>query len=143
MPAVKGGLSGAAALPPQTRIKATAENFHLTAAVRFRVTEEAGTRDPYRVTTTAYYYSLLDAAEKEIIAYHWHPHGNVTFPHLHICSGARVGRADLRNAHIPTGRVSMADLLRMVITEFGVAPRRADWADVLAQSQTAYEQWRS
>ncbi|SPF43243.1 hypothetical protein SBA4_3010004 [Candidatus Sulfopaludibacter sp. SbA4] len=83
----------------------------------------------------AYYYSLLDAAEKGIIAYHWHPHGNVAFPHLHIGSGARVGRVDLRNAHIPTGRIAMENLLRMVITEFGVAPRRGDWPDVLAQSQ--------
>ncbi|SPF43244.1 hypothetical protein SBA4_3010005 [Candidatus Sulfopaludibacter sp. SbA4] len=33
------GLNGAAALPPQARIKATAEHLHLTAAVHFRVIE--------------------------------------------------------------------------------------------------------
>jgi hypothetical protein len=131
---VKPGFHGAATLFPRIRLKAIAETFYLTVAMHFLVMEEASARGPYRVTTTAYYYSLLDAAEKEIIAYHWHPHSDVAFPHLHICSGARVGRVDLRNAHIPRGRIALEDLLRMVITEFGVTPRRRDWPDVLAQA---------
>lgn len=135
----KPSLHSAATLFPQIRLKAATETFYLTVALHFLVIDEASARGRYRVKTTAYYYSLLDAGEKEIIAYHWHPHSDVAFPHLHICSGARVGRVDLRNAHIPTGRVALEDFLRMAITEFGVTPRRDDWLDVLAQAQAAYE----
>jgi hypothetical protein len=115
-------------------LKAAADTFYLTVALHFRITEETGTRRGYRVTTTAYYYALLDAGEKEIIAYHWHPHGDVAFPHLHICSGAKVGRVEMRNAHIPTGRIALEDLLRMTITEFGVVTRRDDWPEILGQN---------
>ena len=38
------------------------------------------------VHTIGYRYHLLDADEREILAYHWHPIGvsSVTFPHLHL-----------------------------------------------------------
>jgi hypothetical protein len=133
-------LDGTATLLPQTRLKAVTETFYLSVTLYFRFIEGTGAPGPYRVTTTAYYYSLFDSDEREIIAYHWHPHGDIAFPHLHICAGARIGRADLRDAHIPTGRIALEDLLRMAITEFGVVPRRDDWREALAQTQAASEQ---
>lgn len=85
----------------------------------------------------------------EIIAYHWHPNQTdpggrvVAFPHLHLRYGAQVGRKQLQKAHLPTGRVAVEDLLRIAITEFGVSPLRNDWEDILGNTQSLYEKWRT
>jgi hypothetical protein len=33
--------------------------------------------------------------------------------------------------HLPTGFITLADIVRLLIDEFGVEPLRADWRDVL------------
>jgi hypothetical protein len=33
--------------------------------------------------------------------------------------------------HLPTGPVSLADVVRLLIMEFDVAPRRPDWQAIL------------
>ena len=38
----------------------------------------------------------------------------------------------LSNLHIPTGHVTISDIVSFLIAEVGVEPRRADWMDVLA-----------
>ena len=64
-----------------------------------------------------------------MLLYHWHPRGNspVETPHLHLEQGAEVGRAEVRDAHLPTGAVSLNAFLRVLIEEMGVRPRRSDW----------------
>ena len=39
--------------------------------------------------------------------------------------------------HLPTGQVAIEDVIRLAIVEFGVRPRRADWAAVLARTVQA------
>jgi len=60
----------------------------------------------------------------------------VTFPHLHLEAGAGVQRAELTQAHLPTGSVTLAAFLRMAIRDFGVEPRRDDWQNVLEHNET-------
>lgn len=105
----------------------------LSVVMRYRVAEHPGPRGPWEVSTVAYYYTLADSDGREVVAYHWHPEGQkiVTFPHLHLRAGARVGREDLAKAHIPTGHMGLEDVLRLGIRELGVKPRRRDWAEVL------------
>lgn len=45
--------------------------------------------------------------------------------------------------HIPTGRVSLEDVLRLAIAEFGVQGQRADWREVIGGTQAKFEQWRT
>ncbi len=98
-----------------------------------RVAEHEGLQGPWRADTTGYYYSILDGEGREVIAYHWHPgrRSPINFPHLHLGSGSGVSRNELQKAHIPTGRVELEDVLAMAIREFGVRPRRDDWAEIL------------
>jgi hypothetical protein len=42
-----------------------------------------------------------------------------------------VEELDLDDRHIATGRVTLEALVRMLVEEFGVAPRRGDWREVL------------
>jgi hypothetical protein len=88
----------------------------------------------------SYYYALEDPEGREIL-YHWHPQGlsTVTFPHVHIRAGGQLADTSIDEAHFPTGRVALEDVLRLAIREFGVSPRRVDWEEVLDSSQSAYE----
>jgi hypothetical protein len=80
-----------------------------------------------------YSYRLLDATRQEIVAWHWHPKepNVVKHPHLHLGPAARIGLDALHRAHLPTGVVTIADIVRCAITEFGVEPRRDDWRAIL------------
>ena len=88
-----------------------------------------------------YAFRLLDANDRELLAYHWHPRGvsPVVDPHLHISSyaesilaGASPPEFRLSNLHIPTGHVAPNDIVRFLIVEVGVEPRRSDWMHMLA-----------
>jgi hypothetical protein len=89
----------------------------------------------WNVRTVGYYYRLLDADEQGILLYHWHPNERspIDYPHLHIGVASGVSRDDLRGAHLPTGDVAIADLIRLLIRDFRVTPHRADWAAVLSR----------
>lgn len=93
----------------------------------------------WQAGTSAYWYSLHDERH-EILAYHWHPEQtpNTTFPHLHLEAGSGVQRDELTRAHLPTGGVTLAAFLHMVIRDFGVEPRRNDWHAVLTRHDTAF-----
>src|SRR5207244_1642370 len=100
----------------------------------------------WKVQTAAYYYGFDDVHGREVIAYHWHPEEvpAVPFPHVHLGHGAvhaeslRVGlplshnalRPDLWDAHLPTGRIALEQVLRIAIDHFMVAPLRSDWREV-------------
>ena len=87
----------------------------------------------WQIQINSYFYDLLDSDGREVLAYHWHPRGNspITTPHLHPEQGAQVGRPEVRDAHLPTGDVSMEAILRVLIEEMGVRPLRPDWDSVL------------
>jgi hypothetical protein len=102
---------------------------------------------PWKIQTVAYYYTLerADDLGAEIFSYHWHPQGHspITFPHLHIHACVEIRRPDGRDVHFPTEQVSLEDILRLVITDFGVIPRQENWAEVLGNTQAAFKKWRT
>jgi len=107
-------------------------DLSLSVQVFARVSEQAG-QAPWTVSPFGYSYALREPEGPEIVAYHWHPgrRSPIDFPHLHLGAGSGVGREELQKAHIPTGRVELEDVLMMAIREFGVRPRREDWARIL------------
>jgi hypothetical protein len=76
-------------------------------------------------------YRIDRADGRELFAYHWHPVGrsHETRPHLHI--SGRTDPAELGDAHFPTGPITLADVVRLLIADFQVRPRRADWSRIL------------
>ncbi len=111
-------------------------SFSIAAHVESRLGEEG-----WAASVAGYYLTISDAAEQEIVAYHWHPQGRspIIEPHLHIGAGARAARAELSRAHLPTGAITLADVVALLIDGFGVRPRRADWRDVLARARPALQ----
>lgn len=110
----------------------------------FRIVEAEDERGPYKVETADYLYSLADTDQREIIAYHWHPHeeGPHHTPHMRLGYGARVQFEGLSDINLPSGRVALEQIIRLAI-ELGAKPQRDDWDALLQKGQTAFEQWRT
>lgn len=84
------------------------------------------------VQTVGYWYEIRHAAGPMVFAYHWHPVGPspITWPHLHLRGD--VAGISFAKVHLPTGPITLQELLRFVIVDLNVAPRRDDWEHVLS-----------
>jgi hypothetical protein len=109
------------------------------------VERAAGVHGGFEARVTAYRYRVLDSDEREILAYHWHPTGisPIAFPHLHLSGrlrpldfGSNTDPIALGEMHLPTGYVALEDIVRLLITEFDVQPRRDDWETILRENLT-------
>lgn len=75
-----------------------------------------------------------------VVAFHHHPsqpetetpEGWVTYPHIHVETGLTPVT---RQSHIPSGQVSLPSVVRFLITQLEVVPRRADWDAVLNEGE--------
>ena len=77
-----------------------------------------------------------------MITYHWDTvgEGSIKTPHIHFGrSPAHTGLPEpfrsqvnrLGKAHLPTGYITLAELLRVAVTDLGVEPLQGDWQVVL------------
>ena len=97
------------------------------------------------MSTTAYRYHLLGDSGAELIGWHWHPDSRGDrrlsgHPHLHVPAGLID-----RRIHVPTGRVSIESVLRVLLIDLGIPPRPAhvtDFARVLEECEAPFIQHR-
>lgn len=104
---------------------------------QFRLVQDG--RKSWSVSTAAYQYHLLDASGAELIGWHWHP-GTSVRPHLHVPADPID-----RRVHIPTGRVSIESVLRLLLTDLKVEPTREhadDFEQVLSASEGPFVEHR-
>jgi hypothetical protein len=103
------------------------------------------TDSSFTVRIVSYSFRILEPDGREILVYHWHPFGtsHIRDPHIHLTTriprigvGANINLS-LSEMHIPTGFVTLADVVRLLITEFGVEPRRADWESILNEESNS------
>ena len=53
-------------------------------------------------------------------------------PHVHLGSGARIGFAPLvSKAHLPTGYVTLGEIIRFLIRDLQIQPVPNNWEDIL------------
>ena len=97
----------------------------------------------WRVRTAGWIYKLADSRDELIAAFHWHPEnsGRVARPHVHVHGDHDI--VDLHKLHFPTGRVSIESVIRFVIEDLDVVPRRSDWERVLDGHEEVFRQERS
>lgn len=120
-------------------------------------------RGPYKVQTARYLYEIFDENNQEILLYHWHPKGvsDVKHPHLHVPCARPIDiplprvdetrRVYVGNAHLPTSRVLLEDIIEVLIRDFGVAPRpefRDSWKRLFRENREAVKRgstwsWRT
>jgi hypothetical protein len=124
----------------------TGQTLSLELYHRYIVSEVEGDRGPWTASTVEYVYELGDQGGDLIAAWHWHPATTRAddvsqWPHLHA-----YGAPDpltLNKLHLPTGRVSLEAIVRFVIEDLEVVPRRSDWASVLEQHEQEFRRVRS
>jgi hypothetical protein len=92
---------------------------------------------------------LVDHVDRELLVYHWMP-GTLFLgpdhPHVHV-SAALTAQVDAQSSreigldrlHLPTGQVTLAAFVQMLITELGVAPLRPDWRETLDRVEMAMQ----
>jgi hypothetical protein len=95
----------------------------------------------WAVRVVGYHYELQHRDGRELIAYHTHPEGAgpVIWPHLHL--GPAMGELwrPATRAHLPTGDITIQDVIRLAIREFHATPRRDDWEAVLRRTRDTLE----
>jgi hypothetical protein len=112
-----------------------------------KVATEKG--DRYRVSTLRYIYGIWESADKCLLSWHYHPDLDVPFPHMHVYDRKteeekKAGQkaSILHGLHIPSGRVSLENVIQFAIIELGVLPdkkREADWQQVLKETSARFE----
>jgi hypothetical protein len=97
----------------------------------YAVNEILDRRGWWQGTTVGWIYDVLDHQGRLILAFHWHPHesGRVTWPHLHAYGTNES--VELHKLHPPTGTVTAGSVVRFLIEDLDVLPRRANWQAVL------------
>lgn len=107
--------------------------------MHYKVVEAQGQLGPWKVSTAAYIYAIQDKQGHEIFAYHWHPTSTpqYDYPHLHVHSGI------LAKIHLPTRRISLEEILQLLITQLNVKPLKKEWEKVLRETQEAHQKFRT
>jgi hypothetical protein len=97
----------------------------------YQVNAVVGRPGWWEATTVGWIYDILDRNNRLILAFHWHPHesGRVTWPHLHAY-GANES-VELHKLHPPTGTVTAGSVVRFLVDDLDVLPRRPNWQAVL------------
>lgn len=114
---------------------ASLRSVQLILRQQFRVVRES--RASYHISTAAYFYRLNDSAGRELAAWHWHPGQRVDYPHAHVDCNMLTSAA-----HLPTSRVSIESVLRLLLDDLGVPAKRADYAQVLDEAERPFIQHR-
>jgi hypothetical protein len=110
----------------------------LIVTIQYRVVNDPGAGG-WLVRMAAYEYKVTDEQGRELLVYHWHPEwqGEHDFAHLHLQHQLLSSAWGLfEDKHLPTARIALADVLRLLLQDLGVAPNRDDWAAVLARAST-------
>lgn len=115
--------------------------------IRINRTHTTVAQERYIVEVLSYAYGFKVGPEPqslEILTFHWDgvdsASGGISPGHLHIgrrllAQPTPIRPGDFQNAHVPTGYLSIATMVRFAITELGVSPLNDDWVGALANEQ--------
>lgn len=123
--------------------------WHLAVALRVAAIREEKTKD-WRLVMRQYTYRIqggpsLDSEWYFRFEYKSREVERSLHPrhHLHLPLSLECGtkRIDLSRVHIPTGWVTMGELIRFLIEELGVRVKAREWDSVLRRSEERFMEW--
>jgi hypothetical protein len=101
---------------------------------------------PWKVSTFAYSYWVMDSEGREVLLYQWAKPGqslsSVDFPHLHLGPGAGDLISEFDKAHLPSGRIAFEEIVRLAV-EMGAEPLREDVDDVLTKNLAIFREYKT
>lgn len=104
-----------------------------------------GLRERWKVSTLGYMYQI-DIDDHALVEYHWHPGPGSTHdePHMHMgAAGLVPSGVIVPRTHLPTARISLEEVVRLLIQEFGWEPKALDWENRLLLSEGIFKLYRS
>jgi hypothetical protein len=115
------------------------EGLYLFSVVQICSAQEDTKYGGFKAKTRNYSYTLIRVPSRgeteEVLSYHWHPEDSaLREPHLHLGSIPRV--------HFPTSRISLEDVIEMLIKYYGIMPKLAhsEWRRILEKNKRAFDQ---
>ncbi len=113
---------------------------------RFVVRQVDRNRGLWTASTREYAYRVSDERDDLLAEWHWHPMTQISdddapWPHLHAY-GVRDALT-LHKLHLPTGRVALEAVVRFLILDLDVVPRRDDWRAILDRHEEQFRQTRT
>lgn len=96
-----------------------------------------------RMTTRSYSFTLTPRSDptKRVFAWHWHPastRSRVAYPHVHLPPGTPYA-----SYHVPTGRVSLEEVILFGFTDLDVEPAVADGQRIVEDAMSTHKQYRA
>ncbi|MBE0609640.1 MAG: hypothetical protein IH609_09680 [Dehalococcoidia bacterium] len=95
-----------------------------------RIREWWAAGDEHLLLTGCHYVLLGTVTGQELLAFHRHE-GRFPDGHYHLGPASGELLEPLTRAHLPAPQLDLESFVLMLITEFRVRPRRADWESVL------------
>lgn len=95
------------------------------------------------MTTLRYDYEIfrLTQPKNPIFSWHWHPksrRSKVGYPHLHVRSAS-----EFPTRHLPTGRVSIEDVILFAFDELDVQPTHGNARRIVTEIRDRHKLFRS
>ena len=95
------------------------------------------------MTTRSYEFTLTDRStpRNRVFAWHWHPtskRSSVTHPHVHLPKATPFA-----NAHVPTGRVSIEDIVLFGFQDLGVPPAIENAQAIVEEAMRVHKKYRA
>lgn len=120
--------------PPAVKLRCRSGSaLFLRSTIRFEYVADNRFSPVERKVSTKYYAHTVgtsDCLSPQLYSWEW---STTETPHLHVHRGDPEFRG-LGKLHIPTGRVYFEDVLRFLLAEHEVVPKRSDWEEVIARN---------
>ena len=109
-------------------------------------------KDHYRLRTLAYAYRIAEGSsfdnqwlfrweyKSREVEQDLHPRHHLHIPIKISCFDSRR-ELDAGKLHVPSGWVTVEEVIRFLIHELGVRPRTRDWDTVLQKSEQKFREW--
>ena len=117
--------------------------IYFSATQQFHTAKGTGPRwRDWKVYTDGYAYTVSEDPDlsHELISWHWHPTTRLD-THIHV-GKQHPTHSGLAEYHIPSGRVSLEQVIRFLIADLGVTPQRPNWDGVLSDSHRRFIEYR-
>jgi len=97
----------------------------------------------WRLATRRYDFTLTRSTRpiEIVFAWHWHPaskQSRITYPHVHVPSASRFN-----TRHIPTGRVSLEDIILFGFDDLGVNQAHPDAHKTVTEVRDRHKKYQT
>lgn len=121
----------------------------LSASQRFVLVDDRRYPGEYKTSTREYIYKVSEgsqaASQQPVFEWHWHPSRGPAYPHVHAHPpvAAEIWGEDMGRRHLPSGRVSLEEVIEFLLVDLHAVPVADDWRERLDEALRAFRSWQT